>query len=405
MASAPLCFGLETTPPNPAGRSADQAIRFLEKRVADDPEDFIALNQLAGRYLQRARETGRLEWLDRAEQTVAASLSVFPADGNPEALLLRGQCDLAFHRFDSAMKAGVQLHERQPDKTAPLLLLGDALVELGDFPGAEWAWTEAANLLGNNPAISARLARLAALQGRFENARNLPDAALEQVRKSANEETLAWTLVQRGELEFKLGKWDAAEPFYQNALMERPAYWGALDHLAELRAEQGRWDEALELALKVAEATARPEISQAVGDIATAAKRSELARDWHDKAERLYLEPSKNGDRLWAHHLAGFYADSREKPEDAVRWARKDLEHRSTAAAHDALAWALFKAGDVAGANEAATRALSWNTADSHLLFHAGMIRLAAGKIAEGRALLARSAEINPREQSFHLHR
>ena len=41
-------------------------LRFLESRVKNDPEDFVANNKLAAFYLQRARETGGLTYLDLA---------------------------------------------------------------------------------------------------------------------------------------------------------------------------------------------------------------------------------------------------------------------------------------------------------------------------------------------------
>ena len=92
-------------------------------------------------------------------------------------------------------------------------------------------------------------------------------------------------------------------------------------------------------------------------------------------------------------------------PAEAVKWARRDLELRHSAAAHDALAWALFRAGEFAPAAEAARAALASGTKDPQILFHAGMIFLAAGETAAGRELLAEAARINPRHSSFHVHR
>ena len=37
----------------PAGDVDEAAIRYLERRVKDDPENFVAYNKLAGYYLQR----------------------------------------------------------------------------------------------------------------------------------------------------------------------------------------------------------------------------------------------------------------------------------------------------------------------------------------------------------------
>ncbi|MDB6174986.1 MAG: hypothetical protein JWL59_4297 [Chthoniobacteraceae bacterium] len=375
--------------------------------MAADPDDFVAQNRLAALCLQWARESGELHWLDRAEKAVAASLRAFPEDSNPEASLLQGSCDLAFHRFKAAKATGLRLTEAQHPKPGAYLLLGDATFELGELDRAEAAWNEAGRLLEGNFSVLGRQSRLALFRGQFEQARKLLDDAIVMAseRLFTSPEPLTWLMVQRGAVEFKSGEWAAAEGFYQAALKLEPAYWSARDHLAELRASQGRWDEALELVENVAESIGRPELFQAAGDIAAAAGRDTLAQKWMDRAERAYLGAIEKGDERWLHHLAGFYSDSREKPEEAVRWARRDLGQRSTAASHDALAWALFKAGDVAGANESATHALAWEAADPHLLYHAGLIRIAGHQIAEGRALLARAAAVNPHGQAFHFHR
>ena len=48
-------------------------------------------------------------------------------------------------------------------------------------------------------------------------------------------ETLAWCLVQSGQLAFQTGDWPAAERQYAAALEAHPDDWPAIDHVAELR--------------------------------------------------------------------------------------------------------------------------------------------------------------------------
>ena len=105
------------------------------------------------------------------------------------------------------------------------------------------------------------------------------------------------------------------------------------------------------------------------------------------------------------HHLAGFYADSKEDAAQAVEWARKDLALRRSIYAHDALAWALYKKGDAAEAAAESAKALATGTRDPHLLYHAGMIRMASGDIAGGKAAMQQAAAVNPRFNTFHVHR
>src|SRR5262245_26183642 len=64
LSSAPSISSSITVPPaSPVPANTDgseQAIRFLEDRVKRDPDDFIALNKLAGYYMLRDRKSTRL---------------------------------------------------------------------------------------------------------------------------------------------------------------------------------------------------------------------------------------------------------------------------------------------------------------------------------------------------------
>jgi len=62
----------------------------------------------------------------------------------------------------------------------------------------------------------------------------------------------------------------------------------------------------------------------------------------------------------------------------------------------DALAWALFRAGRLREADDAARRATRLGTPDARLLYHAGAIRLARGDARGGRALIRRALALNP---------
>jgi hypothetical protein len=99
------------------------------------------------------------------------------------------------------------------------------------------------------------------------------------------------------------------------------------------------------------------------------------------------------------------FSDTEENAGEALKWARKDLEVRHTVAAKDALAWALYRAGEFESAANAARETLTSGSKDAHILFHAGMIFLAAGDAVRGKEVLAEAARVNPRHNSFHVHR
>jgi tetratricopeptide (TPR) repeat protein len=233
------------------------------------------------------------------------------------------------------------------------------------------------------------------------------EKALAAVRQSPSPspEIAAWCLVQSGQLAFNTGQWSAAEKNYEAALAERPDDTSALEHLGELRAAQEKYEEATALYEKAIARTPRPEFWQALGDVYAAMGKLTEAGTWHRRARDAYLKNAAEGNAHYFHHLTGFFSDTEENPVEALKWARRDLEVRHTAAAEDALAWALYRGGEFAQAAEMTKNILGRGAKDAHILAHAGMIFLAAGESAQGKELLADAARMNPRHNSFHVHR
>ena len=184
-----------------------------------------------------------------------------------------------------------------------------------------------------------------------------------------------------------------------------PDSYLATEHAAELQAAQQKYDEAAALYEKVIARVPRAEFYQALGDVYMWANQPQQAAVWHDKALAGFLAASANGDVYYEHHLAGFYSDSAPNPAEAVKWAKKDIEIRHSIYAWDALAWALYGAGEMDAAIDADKKALALGTRDSHLLYHASLILVSAGQIAEGKARLQQAAAVDPYFNNFHVHR
>ena len=384
-----------------------EPLKFLENRVAKDPEDFIAWNQIAARRLQLFREKGNLADLSAASHATVQSLKAVPASENPGGLTAQVRVDLAGHRFGAAWVKAEQLRQLQPAKQLPLLLLSDALLELGEYDSAAKLIFELVAEHGDGVDSESRKARLALVRGENDPAMEHLTAALEYAKALGipSPETVAWCHVQIGELRFRHGEWDAAAEHYDAALGALPGYWAAQDHVAELRGAQGRIDEAVALYEQILAQTPRPELQQALGDLYLFARREAEARVWHERALAGYMASIEQGHVLYYHHLSGFFTDSQSDPKQAIAWARKDLELRKGIAAHDALAWALYQDGQISQAAEAIERALATGAKDPHVLYHAGMIRMSAGDLKGGKAALQQALQINPRTHTFHVHR
>jgi tetratricopeptide (TPR) repeat protein len=396
-----------TSRPAPSGGADGLVIRFLEDRIRRDPDDITALNRLAGEYLRRFRRTGDDRDLTLSAGVAAQSLRSVPAAQNSAGLAARARALFALHDFAAARDMGNQLVEQEPDKRYPLEILGDAQLELGDYDPAANTYAKMEALDDPDVNTQPRLARLAILRGDVAAARQRLESTIDMARAISPPapDVVAWCLVQAGQLAFNAGQWEEAERKYLDALKAMPEDWPALDHLAELRAAQKRYDESLALYIPLVTRVPRPELFQALGDVYAMMGKADEAKNWRRKAREGYLAAAASGSVQYHHHLAGFFSDSEPDPPEAVRWAKKDLELRHSVYAYDGLAWALYQSGEFKPAAGEMEKALALGTKDAHLLYHASLIYYRAGDGAKARDCLRRAGEANPKFNEFHVHR
>ncbi len=385
----------------------NRTIRFLEDRVRRDPEDITALNRLSGEYLRRFRRSGDDRDLVLASTVAEQSIKSVPAAQNSAGLAARARAVFALHGFASARDMAAQLVESEPGKRYPFEILGDALLELGDYDHAADAYKKMEAFGDADINTETRLARLDLIHGDTAAARRRLESSVEMARAISPPapDVLAWCLVQSGQLAFNSGDWAAAERDYTAALQARPGDWSAVDHMAELRAAQKRYDDAVLLYLPLIQRVPRPELCQALGDVYAAMGKTDEAKQWHAKALEKYLAAVAAGSTHYDHHIAGFYSDTEPNAVEAVRWAKKDLQSRHSVYAYDALGCALYQAGDYKPAAQATDQALAQGTRDAHLLYHASLIYYRAGDAIKAKDCLRRAGEANPKFNEFHVHR
>jgi tetratricopeptide (TPR) repeat protein len=403
---APANKKLDTTQiaaslPADNNKAREQAIRFLENRVRQDPDDIAALNKLAGYYLQLQRETGNAQYLELAERAAQASLRVLPAEQNKGGLGAMINAAYAAHRFSEARDLAQLLIKIDPGKGYPFQSLGDSLLELGDYEGAEKAYTQSEQLSGVTFGNEVRRARRAALRGDWPaTARHYAKALqLAQDAATPDPETIAWTRWQLGETAFAQGQYAAAERHYQDSLKEFPDYHRALGGLARARAARGDTRQAVEIYEKLAKRLPDPVYIAALGDLYKLAGREPEAAAQYALVEQIAKLNALNG-ALYNRQLALFYADHDRQPEAAYAAVAKEYETRRDIYGADALAWAALKAGKIHEAQTAAKDALRLGTKDAKLFYHAGIIARAAGDKPTAqkylRQALAQSPNFDP---------
>ncbi|MEK7831870.1 MAG: tetratricopeptide repeat protein, partial [Acidobacteriota bacterium] len=357
-----------------AAEASEAAIRFLEDRIKRDPDDFPAWNNLAGRYLLKLRETGNAQWLNLAKRGAEASLKSVPAEQNPEALHLLAQTEFAAHEFAAARDHARKLIELENRKAYPYQLLGDALMELGEYGAAKTAYAEMEQRQRGGYTTLTRQARQAQLEGNNDRARRLYTDALHLASEMVppERETVAWTHWQLGELAFSSGDYSTAEAHYRDSLMTFPNYYRALGGLARTLAAKGDLKSAIENYERATAILPDPVFIAALGDLYEAAGRQPEANTQFALLEKMAVLAADNGE-IYNRVLAQFYADHDLKSDEAYKMAQREYEARRDIYGADALAWTALKAGKIAEAQAAIKDALRLNTADAKLLYHAGM--------------------------------
>jgi tetratricopeptide (TPR) repeat protein len=381
----------------PVEKSSMVAVRFLEERVATDPDDLVALNKLSNYYLQLYRGSNDNAYLSLAMRAAQSSLKVLGADQNLAGLLALAQAEFALHDFASARSHARQLTEFNPDKSYGYQVLGDALLELGDYGEAAKAYRRMEELDPGSTATEARLAHLAMLHGETVTAETRYANALAAATNSrvSDPENIAWCHWQLGEASFQTGQYAQAERHYHEALKVFPDYLRAIGSMGRLRMARNDRVGAIREYERAVRIVPDPVFLAALGDLYQLSDRSEDAARQYALAERIGNLSQING-ALYGRQLAMFYADHDLKSAEAFAAATREYAVRRDIYGADAVAWTALKAGRVAEAQAAMKEALRLGTKDARLFYHAGMIERAAGNEREARRYLQSALTLNP---------
>jgi tetratricopeptide (TPR) repeat protein len=366
--------------------STDAEIARLQATVRADPRSTGGRVQLAGAYLQKARETGDPGFYVRADGLLRGALARRP--GDPDALVTSAVLALARHDFRGGLALAQQAQRAQPESLAPYPALVDALVELGRYGAAERALQ---HMIDAKPTLAgyARVSYLRELNGDLTGAA----AAMRRAVAAGGpaRENVAAVQALLGAVELQRGRPAAARAEQRAALAAVPGLPAAEAGMARLAAARGDLDAAIRRWSALAERLPLPEYVVGLGEAELAAGRRAAAR--RDLAlvhaeQRLLAGAGVNTDT----ELALYEADHGDG-DAAVALARRAWRAAPSVRAADARGWALTRSGRPAAGVRWARRALRLGSRDPLFRFHAGMSQLAAGGTDAGRRELRRALD------------
>jgi len=369
--------------------SKDEETAEVFKLIEKAPDSPIGYSQLATIYIRRARAGGDFSLNTKAETAIDKALQLAPTD--VPARKLKASLHLTFHRFPEALDAGKKLQTEFPTDAFVYGVLTDANAELGNYKEAVEAAQKMVDLKPNSNSY-ARVAHLRSLHGDMEGAVEMFKTAA-RTADPADKEAQSWCLVQLGDELWKNGKYAESEKVYDEALQNFPNFHLALAGKGRARAAQNDFEAAIKFLSDVNLRVPNVETAILLGDIYMKQGNIDKAKQFYDLVEVVEQKIGAVNDQK---RLAILWADHDLRLDDALAITRREYEMRKDIFTADALAWTLYKKGQLTDAKTAISAALNPKANDARIYYHAGMIEKDLGNRADAKKMLETALKINP---------
>ena len=360
----------------------DLEISRLQTEARNSTEPSRLMERLGWTFVQKARLSYDPGYYKLAE-ACAACLESRQQD-SPEALLLRGHVLNSLHRFKEAEALARTLVATR-GLPFDYGLLGDALMEQGALTEAIGAYQKMVDMKPG-PQSYSRAAHVRWLKGDLSG-------AIELMRMAAGAgsprdgESAAWAYSRLASYELQAGAMKKARQACEAALMFKPDYAPALLVRGRILVADAKYAEAIESLKRAAQFNPLPEYQWALADALRSAGSTEEASGVEDDLVR-------GGEASDPRTFALYLATRRERAQQAVELAQRELETRADVFTLDALAWSLAAAGKSVEARSRIAEALAEGTSDARLFYHAGMIAAMNSQKNEARRWLGKALSI-----------
>ena len=370
-------------------RDLRSSVQNQQDRLRRLPEDAAGWSGLAVSYLQLARVDGDPSYYARAERALERSLELSP-DSNADALAGQAALASARHEFALARDLAARATVLDPYDATTQGILGDALIELGDYDAGFAAIQRMVDLKPGVPSYT-RVSYSYELRGDLDGARFGLDSALSVAVSPVHR---AFVLYHLGELAFNAGDPEGARAHFARGLAGDPGDVRLLAGRARVAAALGEAEEALKDYAAVVRRVPDPTVVVEYGELLESLGRVDEAQEQYAVADAARALAAAAG--VVPDVEIALYDADHGRPVDALATALAQYQTRRSVHVEDAMAWALHANGRDAEALEHAYAAQRVGIRSALFAYHRGMIETALGRDDAARASLAEALAINP---------
>jgi predicted Zn-dependent protease len=347
-------------------RQLDGDIAFYTRR-GEEGASWADYELAALRYLERQRLTGSYDDFAGAERVLQAAFALAPVGSGP--LFTRMQLNFTLHRL-APLALDVEALRDQP------LLRGDQLEALSRYRA------EIAFYSGH---YDDALSRYEALLLEARSTENLvsvaqyrwrtgdlsaADALLTEAESTAPSDSRPWLHLVRALFEISREHWDDALASLEQGLELEPGWWQLEEHMAQVLFEQDALEDARLLYESVYARTPSPEILDALAILADEQGRRDDATELAARAEALHEERVALFPEAAAGHAVDHFLLLSDDLDRAIELATINRDARPFGEAQAKLAIAYARAGRWDDALEVVylLEATPWSTAESRAI-------------------------------------
>jgi tetratricopeptide (TPR) repeat protein len=371
---------------------AEQAIDWARAGIKQDSSRVQPYNDLALGYIRRARETSDARYYEQAEAAIQKARKIDPDNfetSKAEVMLLLGRKE-----FARALDLARALNKKMPDDVLVYGFVADADIALGNYNEAEWAAQWMLDMRPGNVPGLLRGGRLRVLFGDAEGAMDFYNEAYQKT-PPVETESQAWILTQMAALQESAGNIDAAEKLVRSALDKFPNYYLAVEAEAQLKIDENKPAEAVQLLRErnsqfptLASEYALAKAMESAGML----EQADAAYAAFESAARAQIEAPDNVNLELIH----YYLGRGSNPGEAMRIAKLEAARGQDAATLDAYAWSLYANAWYVEAQAEMAKALAVGVRDAAFFYHAGAIAARGHDAATAARFLNEALRLNP---------